>query len=80
MSKQIKAYIAKHPDKFQELHIEDSGNDERGIDYWVYTKAPYFFPTTECGSERTNNVKEMLGLMRTVVKGVLVNNHHWEAE
>lgn len=65
MSKQIKAYMAKHPDKFESFHTED--NAEIGIDYWVYTTSDYMCPVVECGTIHEDTVKETLVKMRGVI-------------
>tara|TARA_R110000744_G_scaffold124674_1_gene230313 strand:+ start:270 stop:527 length:258 start_codon:yes stop_codon:yes gene_type:complete len=69
MSKTLKSLVDKNPDKFSETWIEDNGNDERGIDYWVACNGNYFFPRSECQIMRTNNVKEMIEEMRCAVQG-----------
>ena len=75
MSKQIQAYIEKHPEKFDSWHTED--HNERGLDYWVYCKAPYFSPESECGTIHEDTVKETLARMRGVIKGEF-NGYNWE--
>lgn len=76
MSKTIRAYIDKHPDKFEsEISIE--ANNERGCDYWVYCKAPWFNPDLETQTIHEDTVKETLAAMRRVIKGKH-NGYCWE--
>ena len=77
MSKTLNDYIAKHPEKFESWHSED--HNERGLDYWVYCRLPYFCPNEECGTIHVDTVKEALAAMRTVIKGKF-NGYGWEAE
>lgn len=67
MSKTIKSYIDKHPDKFEGWHSED--NNDRGTDYWVYCKDPYFSPLTETSTIHEDTVKEAIEVMRGVIIG-----------
>ena len=75
MSKTIQTYIDNHPDKFECWHNED--HNERGLDYWVYCREPYFCPSTETTCIHEDTVKETLAQMRTVVKGKH-NGYNWE--
>lgn len=76
MSKVIEAYIAKHPEKFASYHNED--HNERGLDYWVYCREPYFCPSMECGTIHEDTVADTMRMMRTVIKGQF-NGYGWEA-
>ena len=76
MSKTIQDYIDKHPDKFVSWWNED--HNERGLDYWVECKHPYFDPMTEVMCIHEDTVKETLVAMRRVVKG-RHNGYSWEA-
>ena len=76
MSKTIQAYIDKHPDKFESWHSE--GNNERGLDYWVYCKDPYFNPDLEGQTIHEDTVAETLKVMRRVIKGRR-DDWHWVA-
>lgn len=75
MSKTIQAYIDKHQDKFGDWWNED--HNERGLDYWVECKEPYFNPSTECCTIHEDTVKETLAAMRSVIKGKH-NGYSWE--
>lgn len=75
MSKSIQDYIDKHPDKFVEWWNED--HNERGLDYWVVCKEPYFNPLTETSTIHEDTVKETLIAMRSVIKGKH-NGYSWE--
>ena len=75
MSKTIEDYIKKHPDKFDSWHTED--NNERGLDYWVYCKDPYFYPSSETQTIHENTVKETIQAMRCVIKGTY-NGYCWD--
>lgn len=74
MSKAIRDYIAKHPDKFLRMWNED--HNERGLDYWVECKAPYFDPLTEVPTIHEDTVKDTLAAMRRVVPGEF-NGYCW---
>ncbi len=75
MSKQIQDYINKHSDKFESWHTED--NNERGLDYWVYCKSPYYCPDMECQTIHEDTVKEALARMKRVIKGKQVFIDNW---
>jgi hypothetical protein len=75
MSKTIKNLVAANPEKFSEYWNED--HNERGLDYWVTCKEPYFNPMTECQTLHEYTVNDMLKAMRGVRKGVF-NGHSWE--
>lgn len=68
MSKTIQDYIKKNPDKFESWHTED--NNDRGLDYWVYCKDPYYSPDMECQTIREDTVKDVMIKMRNVIEGV----------
>ena len=74
MSKQIQQYVDAHPDKFESWHTED--NNARGLDYWVYCKAPYYSPDMECGTIHEDTVKDALAKMRGVEVGEW-NGYGW---
>lgn len=79
MSKTIKDYIAKHPDKFEsKISIENNWGEAGKHDYWVYCKAPWFSPDTDCQTIHEYNVKDTIAAMRGVTKGKF-NGHSWEA-
>lgn len=67
MSKQIQAMFDKHPERFESWHNED--HNMRGLDYWVYCKAPYYSPENECQTIHTDTVADALAYMRDVAKG-----------
>ncbi len=75
MSKTIQDYIDKHPEKFESWHSED--HNERGLDYWVYCREPYFSPDMETQTIHEDTVKETLVYMRAVIKGKF-NGYSWE--
>jgi len=75
MSKTIQDYMDKHPDKFEEWYTED--NNDRGCDYWVHCREPYFYPSTETSTIHEDTVKETLYAMRHVVKG-FHNGYAWQ--
>ena len=75
MSKQIRAMIAKYPEKFAEYWNED--HNERGLDYWVECREPYFCLDTETPTIHEDTVKDTLAAMRRVVKGKF-NGYCWE--
>lgn len=75
MSKMIQKYIDKHPDKFIEWWNED--HNERGLDYWIVCREPYFWPQRETSTIHVDTVQEALEAMRTVVKGKY-NGYCWE--
>lgn len=75
MSKLIQNYIDSHPDKFESWHTEN--NNDRGLDYWVYCKDPYFNPDSETQTIHEDTVKETLAAMRRVIKGRF-NGYCWE--
>ena len=75
MSKQIKDFIKKHPEKFDSWHTED--NNDRGLDYWVYCKDPYFCPDMECQTIHEDTVKDAMAKMRTVIKVKRVTDGSW---
>jgi hypothetical protein len=77
MSKQIDRYIKANPEKFESWHTED--NNERGLDYWVYCREPYYCPATECGTIHEDTVAQVLAKLRTVRPGVF-NGYCWEDE
>ena len=77
MSKTIDNYVKSHPDRLESWHNED--HNERGLDYWVYCREPYFCPDMECGTIHEDTVKETMAKMRTVIKGKF-NGYGWEAE
>jgi len=68
MSKAIRDYMAKHPDKFAEYWNED--HNDRYLDYWVICKAPYFSPASETPTIHEDTVKDTLAAMRGVIRGV----------
>jgi len=76
MSKTIQNYIDKHPDKFIEWWNED--HNERGLDYWVSIRSPFFNPLKETQTIHTDTVAQALQQMRTVIKGKY-NGHCWES-
>jgi len=67
MSKTIQDYIDNNPDKFESWHSEN--HNERGLDYWVYCKEPYFYPSKEGQIIHEDTVKETMQAMRQVEKG-----------
>ena len=76
MSKQIAKMVADNPDKFMEYWNED--HNERGLDYWVACREPYFCPATETQTIHEDTVRDTLAQMRSVVKGKF-NGYCWEA-
>ena len=77
MSKTIQAYIDKHPEKFESWHNED--HNERGLDYWVYCRDPYFSPDMETQTIHEDTVKLALEYMRRVIPGKY-NGYCWEKQ
>ena len=77
MSKTIEKYIRANPDKFIRYWNED--NNERGLDYWVECREPYFCPYTETPTIHEDTVKDTLAAMRAVVRGKF-NGYCWEVE
>ena len=71
-SQMIESRVMLNRDKFESYHVEDEG-------HWVYCKAPYFSPDSECGTIHEYTVSEMLDKMSRVEKGVF-NGHSWEAQ
>lgn len=76
MSKTIQAMIIANPHKFVKQWSED--HNDRGLDYWVELREPYFVPATETGQIHENTVRETLATMRTVIKGKH-NGYAWES-
>ena len=74
MSRTIQAYIDKHPEKFEEWHSE--AHNERGLDYWVWCREPYFDPDYGMRGIHEDTVKDTLRAMRRVIKG-RSNGHEW---
>ena len=75
MSKSIQQYMDRHPEKFESWHTED--NNARGLDYWVYCKAPYFCPDMETQTIHEDTVRDTLAKMRRVRVG-RYNGYCWE--
>ena len=79
MSKQIEKMVKASPEKFESWHTELDGYGEEWNDhlpsYWIYCKAPYFNPESECGTIHVKTVKEAVRLMRSVCRGVCVDGY-----
>lgn len=74
-SKTLNEYCEKHSDKFESCHSE--ANNDRGLDYWVYCREPYFNPLSETQTIHEDTVKETLEVLRFVEEGVF-NGYCWE--
>ena len=75
MSKAVRDYMQKHPEKFESFHTE---SNDRACDYWVYCREPWFNPHLDTQTIHEDTVRETLATMRKVVEG-FDNGYCWEA-